>query len=377
MRKLINAHHAQIKGAIALNGRTFMRHTITIAALTLASTLGVTAYADTIEWKMTAAIGEGSFFYQNFMERFAANVGSMTAGGMEIQPFGAGVLAPAFKAFEVVQDGIVEAGHSTPSYLVNQDPTNAIFASFPGGMSGEATLHWIYEGGGEEMLQEFRREEMGLHSMVVGIGTSEIMAHSNVKIETTADLEGVKYRTSGAWAAVLKDSFGGVPTVVPGNEIYTLLQRGGVDAVEWSTPGGNISEGFHEVAPYMIMPGVHQPSFLWEVFVKQETWDALPEDIQAQVTAAAKLTTYESFTHFGHEDVLAMAAFRDTNVEIINMDPAESEKIRAAGRDWASAQAAELAEGGNARMQEVLDSYIAYQANWAENSGYLVRDSAN
>lgn len=354
-----------------------MKLKIKFTALALTAMLALPAHAQEIEWKMTAAIGEGSFFYQNFMERFAANVDTMTAGDMRIQPFGAGVLAPAFKAYEVVQDGIVEAGHSTPSYLVNQDPTNAIFASFPGGMSGEATLHWIYEGGGEEMLQAFRRDEMGLHTLVVGVGTSEIMAHSNVRIETTAELEGVKYRTSGAWAAVLQETFGGVPTVVPGNEIYTLLQRKGVDAVEWSTPGGNISEGFHEVAPYMIMPGVHQPSFLWEVFVKQETWDALPEDIQAQVTAAAKLTTYESFTHFGHADVNAMAAFRETDVEIINMDVAESEKIREAGRAWAAAQAADLAASGNTRMQEVLDSYIAYQANWAENSGYLVRDSAN
>jgi TRAP-type mannitol/chloroaromatic compound transport system substrate-binding protein len=347
-----------------------------LAVLALIPMLATPIFAADVKWKMTAAIGEGSFFYKNFIERFVNNVDTMTAGKVHIQSFGAGVLAPAFKAYEVVQDGIVEAGHSTPSYLVNQDPTNAIFASFPGGMSGEATLHWVYEGGGEKMLQDFRKKEMGLHSMVVGIGTSEIMAHSNVKIKTTADLKGVKYRTSGAWAAVLKEYFGGVPTVVPGNEIYTLLQRKGVDAVEWATPGGNITEGFHEVAPYMILPGVHQPSFLWEVFVKQETWDKLPEVLKSQITAAAKLTTYESFTYFGHEDTKAMAEFRKTKVEIINMDPAESEKIREAGRDWASKKAAEKTKAGDPRMQEVLDSYLSYQKNWAENSGYLVRDSA-
>lgn len=347
-----------------------------LAAGTLAFAIASPVMAQEIEWKMTAGVGEGSFLYQNFMERFVNNVSLLTSGRMEINSFGAGVLAPAFKAYEAVEDGIVEAGHSTPSYLVNQDPTNAIFASFPGGMSPEATLHWIYEGGGEKMLQDFRREELGLHSLVVGVGTSEIMAHSNVKIETVEDLAGVKYRTSGAFAAVLQESFGGVPTVVPGNEIYTLLQRNGVDAIEWSTPGANITEGFHEVAPYLIMPGVHQPSFLWEVFVKQETWDALPEDIQGLVTAAAKLTTYEGFTRFGDADVKAMAEFRDTNVEIVTMDHDESEKIREAGRDWARARAAELSESGNPRMQEILDSYLAYQANWAENSSYLVRDSA-
>ncbi|MEM9632799.1 MAG: TRAP transporter substrate-binding protein DctP [Pseudomonadota bacterium] len=352
-----------------------MKRLLNIAAVVAVAIATPVSAAD-VEWKMTAAIGEGSFFYQNFMERFANNVDTLTQGRVSIKPFGAGVLAPAFKAYEVVQDGVVEAGHSTPSYLVNQDPTNAIFASFPGGMSGEATLHWVYEGGGEKLLQDFRREEMGLHSLVVGIGTSEIMAHSNVKIETVDDLKGVKYRTSGAFAAVLQEKFGGVPTVVPGNEIYTLLQRKGVDAIEWSTPGANITEGFHEVAPYLIMPGVHQPSFLWEVFVKQETWDALPDDLKALITAAAKLTTYESFTHFGDKDIRAMDEFRKTKVKIVNMVPAEAEKIREAGRDWARAKASEKIEAGDRRMQDVLDSYLAYQASWAANSGYLVRDAA-
>ncbi|WP_204114980.1 TRAP transporter substrate-binding protein DctP [Shimia biformata] len=353
-----------------------MKLSSTFVAAALATALSGPAQAAEVEWKMTAAIGEGSFLYENFMQRFADNVETISQGRVEIKPFGAGVLAPAFKAYEVVQDGIVEAGHSTPSYLVNQDPTNAIFASFPGGMSPEATVHWIYEGGGEELLQEFRRTEMGLHSLVVGIGTSEIMAHSNVRIETVADLANVKYRTSGAFAAVLQEEFGGVPTVVPGNEIYTLLQRKGVDAIEWSTPGANITEGFHEVAPFMIMPGVHQPSFLWEVFVKQETWDALPDDLKASIEAAAKLTTYESYTRFGDKDIAAMAKYRDTKVEMVVMERAESEKIREAGRNWARAKAKGLSDAGNPRMQAVLDSYLTYQTNWAENSGYLVRDSA-
>ena len=343
-------------------------------ALVALCMLSGTAQAAEVTWKMTAAIGEGSFFYQNFMERFAKNVDLLTGGRVEIQPFGAGVLAPAFKAYEAVSDGIVEAGHSTPSYLVNQDPTNAIFASFPGGMSGEATLNWVYNGGGEELLQKFRSETMGMHTMVVGVGTSEILAHSNVPIKTVEDLKGIKFRTSGAFAAVLKDTFGGVPTVVPGNEIYTLLQRKGVDAVEWSTPGANITEGFHEVAPYLILPGVHQPSFLWEVFVKQETWDKVPDDLKALITAAAKLTTYESFAHFGHEDMKAMAEYRKTKVEIITLATQEAEKIRVAGREWAKAQAAAQTAAGKPFMQEVLDSYLAYQANWAANSAYLVRD---
>jgi TRAP-type mannitol/chloroaromatic compound transport system substrate-binding protein len=339
-----------------------------------ATLISPSVLAAEITWKMPAAISEGSFFYNNFMQRFADNVTVTTGGKMEIKPFGAGVVVPAFKVYEAVQDGIVEAGHSTPSYLVNQDPTNAIFASFPGGMSGIATLHWLYNGGGEKMLQDFRSEKMGLHSIVVGVGTSEILAHSNKPIRTTADLKGLKYRTSGAWASVVKEVYGSIPTVVPGGEIYTLLQRKGVDAIEWSTPGANLSEGFHEVAPYIIMPGVHQPSFVWEVVVKEERWKALPDALKKQIEAAAKLTTYESFAKFGDADIKAMAVYKNSKVEIIQLDTKVVEELRASGRDWAKEKASEKTASGDPQMQKILDSYLAYQKNWADNSGYLIRD---
>jgi TRAP-type mannitol/chloroaromatic compound transport system substrate-binding protein len=208
----------------------------------------------------------------------------------------------------------------------------------------------------------------------VGIGTSEILAHSNKEIRTTADLKGLKYRTSGAWAAVVKEVYGGVPTVVPGGEIYTLLQRKGVDAIEWSTPGANLSEGFHEVAPYIIMPGVHQPSFLWEVVIKADKWDALPAELKAQINAAAKLTTYESYAHFGHSDVYAMAKYKKTKVKMIELDKAVVEELRESGRGWARKKAKEMSDKGDDSMQKIMDSYFAYQSNWAENSGYLVAD---
>ena len=57
-------------------------------------------------------------------------------------------------------------------------------------------------------------------------------------------------------------------------------------------------EGFHEAAKYIIVPGVHQPTFLWEVVLKQETWDALPEDLKPLIEKAAELTTMQALVHF-------------------------------------------------------------------------------
>ncbi|MGJ8546473.1 MAG: TRAP transporter substrate-binding protein DctP [Sulfitobacter sp.] len=337
------------------------------------SLFALSAAAQDVTWRVPTSVPEGSPFYVNFLERFAGNVELLTDGAVEVQPFGAGILVPALQVYDGVRDGIVEAGHSTPSYLVNQDPINAIFSGFPGGMGPEAFATWIYEGGGKEKLQAVRAEE-GFKSLVVGIGSSEVMAHANKPITKAEDLKGLKYRTSGPWAEVMRDYFGAVPTVVPPGEIYTLLERKGVDAIEWGPPSGNLPEGFHEAAPYIITPGVHQPTFLWEVVLKQETWDALDPALQPKIEAAAELTTLQSLINFYDLDMKAMEVFRGSKAEVIELEPEFAQALSEAGLDWISKTAEAQKQDGKAEMSEILSDYIAYKDRWTAQSGYLIRN---
>ena len=335
--------------------------------------LGTPLAAQEITWQVPTSVPEGSPFYVNFLERFAENVDVLTQGRVLIEPFGAGVLVPALQVYDGVRDGIVKAGHSTPSYRVNQDPINAIFAGFPGGMGPEAYVTWIYEAGGKDALYELRAKE-GFKSLVVGIGSSEIMAHSNLPIRTADDLKGLKYRTSGPWAEVMREYFGAVPTVVPPGEIYTLLQRKGVDLIEWGPPSGNLPEGFHEAAKYIIVPGVHQPTFLWEVVLKQETWDAVPEELKPLIEKAADLTTMQSMLHFYANDMKAMETFRSGRNEVLTLDPAFVTELSNAGLDWITKKADAQKGDDKPEMAALLADYMTFKDRWAAESSYLIRN---
>lgn len=326
-----------------------------------------------VEWRVPTSVPDGSPFFENFLERFADNTALLTEGRVEIQPFGAGVIVPALQVYDAVKEGTVDAGHSTPSYLVNQNPVNAIFAGFPGGMGPQAYINWIYEGGGQEMLKELRASE-GLHSLIVGIGSTEVFAHSNVPIEGPEDLKGLKYRTSGPWAEVMREYYEAVPTVVPPGDTYTLLQRKGVDAVEWATPSSNQPEGFHEAARYIVVPGVHQPTFLWEVVMRQETWDQLPDDLKPLLEAAAKLTTYEGLSNFYNQDMLAMEEYRAGKNEVISLDEGFIEELSDNGRAWVAERAEDSSQSGDSRMAEILKEYQAYQQRWNAQKDYLITD---
>ncbi|MFD1329201.1 TRAP transporter substrate-binding protein DctP [Mycoplana ramosa] len=335
--------------------------------------LPISGQAAEVTWRVPTSVPEGSPFYVNFLQRFAKNVDVMTEGRVAIEPYGAGVIVPALQVYDAVVDGTVEAGHSSPTYLLNKDPINGIFAGFPGGMGPEAFISWIYEGGGEKRLKELREGE-GFHSMIVGIGSTEILAHSNVPIRSKDDLKGLKYRTSGPWAEVMRDYFEAVPTVVPAGETYTLLQRKGVDAVEWAPPSANLSEGFHQVAKYIVVPGVHQPSFLWEVVTTKETWDKLPDDLKAKLEAAAKLTTYEGLTNFYAADIKAMAEYRSGANEIITLSPEFVTELADAGRKWAQKKADEQKASGKPTMSEILADYLAFRDAWNKERSYLITE---
>lgn len=327
------------------------------------------AFAADYTWRVPSSVPEGTPIYDEFLVRFAKNVEKLTNGKVEIQPFGAGVITPALKVFESVEKGVVEAGHSTSSYLVNQDATNAIFSGFPGSMGPIAYKTWIYQGGGKEALNKLR-EKTGLKSLVIGIGSSEIFAHSNKKIETIDDLKNMKFRTSGPWGEVLKNYYGAVPTVVPPGEIYTLLQRKGVDAVEWSTPSANLPEGFQQAAKYIITPGIHQPTFMWEFVMQKSRWDALPDDIKFALENAAELTTAQALDSLHHQDMIAMEKLRASKRnEVINLSDDMVKDLAVKGYQWMDQAAAQ-----NTEMKELLDSYKAYHQRWKEQSSFLIKD---
>lgn len=344
-----------------------------LTACVVTTAMASNVLAADISWRVPTSVPAGSPFYENFLERFSDNVSTMTEGKVDIKPFGAGVIVPALQVYNAVKEGTVKAGHSTPSYLINQNPVNAIFAGFPGGMGPEAYINWIYEGGGQEKLQELRKDE-GLHSLIVGIGSTEIFAHSNVPITSPDELDGLKYRTSGPWAEVMREYYNAVPTVVPPGDTYTLLQRKGVDAVEWATPSSNQSEGFHEAAKYIVIPGVHQPTFLWEIVLKQETWEKVSDDLKPLIEAAAKLTTYEGLSDFYHNDIKAMQDYRSGRNEIIVLDDEFVDEMAENGQEWIASEAEKESEKGHPKMMEILKDYNSYHDLWNAQKDYLIRN---
>jgi TRAP-type mannitol/chloroaromatic compound transport system substrate-binding protein len=218
---------------------------------------------------------------------------------------------------------------------------------------------------------------MGLHSLPSGLCCSEV-TFSTKPLRTVEDFKGLKMRTIGAFADVLTQYFGASPVVMPGSEVYTALERGAIDAADWSGPSENMTAGLHEAARYVIYPGPQTNAFFMEFVMDAARWDALPDNIKVEIEAATRIATMDTMMLFNQADMRAWEQLKQnaaagTN-EIVRMDDATVEAFRKAGRELANKIADEQTAKGNPWMRRVVDSYYAYYDYWLANSGWRAQD---
>lgn len=335
--------------------KTALLKTVLTAALGLAAFTN-TAQAADIKWKLTHFAPKTSAFYTVMTEPFLARMKDFLGDKIEITPYGGGELAPGFKAYDAVKDGIAEMAHTTPLYIVNKDFANTFLAGHPGGLDADGMLYWLYEAGGQKLATEFKRKTMGLHSLVVACVTAEIW-HSHKKIQNVADLKGLRFRATGAWAAILKDNFGAAPVTVPGSEIYTLFERKGVDAMEWSGISENMKMGFDKIGKYITVPAPHLNSGCFEASWKVETWDALPKDVRTKIESIAKLATLDSLLIWKKGEIKALAKLSANKKNEVSQASAELRKaISDAGRAYVYKKVKED-KSPDGWLKKLADSY--------------------
>ena len=79
-----------------------------------------------------------------------------------------------------------------------------------------------------------------------------------------------------------------------------------IDGTEFVTPSTNIKLGFHKIAKYIILPGIHSPSHMNEAVFSEATWKSLPKRLQEQIRAAGLYAGFRTAMQVGMDDIGAM-----------------------------------------------------------------------
>ena len=219
-------------------------------------------------------------------ERFSQLVEEMSQGQLKVTVYGAGELVPAMGVFDAVSGGSVEMGHGGAYYWKGKVPAAQFFAGVPFGFTADEINAWVYRGGGLELWEDLYRP-FNLKPLPGGNTGTQMFGWFNKEINSLEDIKGLKMRFPGFGGEVFKRA-GGIPVNIPGGELYTAMQTGTIDAVEWVGPYNDLAFGFQQVAKYYYYPGWHEPGSMLEFTINIDAWDTLPTHLQAIVTTAAK-----------------------------------------------------------------------------------------
>ena len=182
----------------------------------------------------------------------------------------------------------------------------------------------------------------------------------NRRIETTADMKGVKMRISGLNAQALQ-AFGAVPTMVTAPEGYTALDRGTIDSFGFPYSYAFGAYKLYEVSKY-VTEGLGMSGFMCFQSVNLDAWNAAPEKVRAALPKAQEVGTQDMLEAYAAADKKWIPIFHE-KLEVVQIKPEVRAQIaKGAEKIWEQWVSDQEAKGRPDR--EMLDFVKSLVANY-------------
>ncbi|NOX42588.1 MAG: ABC transporter substrate-binding protein [Gammaproteobacteria bacterium] len=333
---------------------------VTKSATESGSTINSTAdLTKTFNWKMVTTWPPNFPVFQEGVDRFVNDVKIMSGGRLNIKVYAGGELVPPLQTFDAVSQGTVELGHGAAYYWAGKIPAGVFFASVPFGLNAQSMTSWLYGAGGLELWRELYKE-YGLVPYPMGNTGVQMGGWFNKKIDSLADIKGLKMRIPGLGGKVLAKA-GGVPVLLAGGEIYTALERGTIDATEWVGPFHDERLGLNRAAKYYYYPGWHEPGTELEMIMNQNAYDQLPEDLQKIVENAARANSMWMSAQFEALNIKALDMLQDKNITMLKFPDDVIRELRKLSEQVYEEQAAK-----DPKFKKIYDAFNDYRVKALE-----------
>ena len=325
------------------------------------SVMGTAAHAQSTKLKVQSAYSRSMPVLGEMIRHFESRMVAMESHQIRLRIYDADKLVPTLQIMDAVSAGKIDAGFAFPGYWMGKIPAATVFAAVPFGPEAPEYLAWLHEGGGLQIWEEIYAK-LNVVPIPCGVIPPEASGWFRKPIQTEADLIGLKVRYAGLGGKVL-EKLGASVTMLAAGDIFLSLERGVLDATEYSMPAVDKPLGFYKVAPHYYFPGWHQPSSILELVVNKKSWAKLTPAQQATVRTACDATTMWGLTRGLAVQGEALDFFKKQGVQIHRWPPELMAKFRSAAAEVMTEAAAEDADF--ARAWKSLQDFRAEHAGWA------------
>lgn len=272
------------------------------------------------------------------MEKFAELVKDKSGGKIEVKLFPGGVLGGDVQTVSALQGGVIEMTVLNAGILasnVKQFGAVDLPFLFNNGEEADKVMDGPFGTGLADLLPDTGL--VGLGYWELGFRNLTNNRHPVTKIE---DIKGLKIRTIQSPIPIeLFNNLGANAVPLPYTELYTALETGTVDGQE--NPAANILNAkFYEVQKYMtVTRHQYNPQI---VLISKKFWDGLNDEEKVVLqTSATEARDYQR--QVSREfDAKAIADIKATGMEVSELSPEETQKLRDAVKPMIEKFSAEI-----------------------------------
>jgi TRAP-type mannitol/chloroaromatic compound transport system substrate-binding protein len=276
--------------------------------LTMPTTLAACIFAATVQLSTSANAADDKpillkmpIYYGSHLpglgspaKYLAENASLLSGGSVKIKLYEPKKLVSSGEILDAVSTGKVQAGYATPGNWGGKMPAARLFSAVPFGPEAPEYLAWFMYGNGAKLHQElYDKSGYNVKTQVCGVIAPETSGWFKKEIKSAEDLKGLKMRFFGLGAEVMEKL--GVSTVgLPGGEIFPALEKGAIDATEFSMPAIDKRIGVSKIAKFNYYPGWHQQATVFELIINKDTWAGMSGTQQAVITHLCRAATLDS-----------------------------------------------------------------------------------
>ena len=180
------------------------------------------------------------------------------------------------------------------------------------------------------------------------------IASKRACIRKPDDIKGLKVRSAGPTFASMWQAAGASIVSVPSNEAYNALQTGVADATDTSS-GSFVSFRIYEQVKCLTAPGDNALWFMYEpVLMSKKSFNRLNKKQQDVLLQAGKKSQQFFADKAKSLDDEMVKVFKDHNVEVVTLTPAEYDAWVAVARKSSYAEFAQEVPTGKKLIDEAL-----------------------
>lgn len=261
-------------------------------------------------------------------QEWAERVKRMTNGRVTIEMLPVNSIVKHTETLDAISAGILDGHVTATGYFSGKDPAFGLLGNTVGAWSDpNEMLLFIEHGGGKELYEELLAP-YGVQ--FIGASATGLEAFvSKVPLDSVADLKGLKLRAPEGLVQAVFAAAGASPVNLPGSEVYTSLDKGVIDAADYTVFSTNQQQGMHKIAKHPVYPGFHSLPVI-DVSMNKKEWDSMPADIQEILKVSVRDFSRQITSILKLRDLAAVAKAKASgDITIHDWSTEERNKFRA------------------------------------------------